>query len=237
MANRELISLGEVDIVVTRKNVKHVHLSVHPPVGLVTLVAPDETRLDVARAYAISKLPWIRNQQAQLREQAREPVRRYLTRETHLVWGQPCLLEVAFANTKPSVMQDHDRLLMTVRASATVERRAEVLDAWYREQLHEIIPSFIKRWENKLGVSCKGYHLQRMKTKWGSCSNHNQTIRLNTELAKKPRNLLEYIVVHELVHLIEPSHNERFTGLLDHHYPMWREARNALNALPLGAAL
>ncbi len=237
MATREVINLGEIDIVVTRKAVKHVHLSVHPPSGLVTLIAPDATRLDVARAYAISKLPWIRSQQAQLKAQAREPVRRYLTRETHFVWGQPCLLEVTFANAKPSVIQDHDRLLMAVRPSAPVEKRAKVLDAWYKEQLHDAIPPFIKRWEKKLGVSCQGYHLQRMKTKWGSCSSLKRTIRLNTELAKKPRHLLEYIVMHELVHLIEPSHNERFKSLLDHHYPLWRESRVELNALPLGADL
>ena len=235
MAAREIINLGKIDIVVTRKDVKHVHLSVHPPEGMVTLVAPDATRLDVARAYAISKLPWIRNQQAQLRDQARESVRRYLTRETHLVWGQPCLLEVVFAKAKPHVTQDHDRLIMTVRPEASIEKRAEVLDNWYRKQLRGAVPPMISRWEKKLGVSCKGYYLQRMKTKWGSCNHQRGTIRLNTELVKKPRNLLEYIIVHELAHLIEPSHNDRFKSILDKYYPMWRETRDALNALPLGA--
>lgn len=234
MARRELVRVGDLEIAVTRDDVKHVHLSVHPPDGRVTLVAPAHTRLDVARAYAISKLDWIGRQQTQLREQAREPPRRYVTRETHYIWGQACLLEVATGG-EGGVRHDHDRLIMTVPPDANQRARAKVMDAFYREQLHAAVPEAIARWAARLGVACERYYLQRMTTKWGSCNPRAQTIRLNTELAKKPRHLLEYVVAHELAHLIEAGHGPRFVAVLDEHFPTWREARAELNALPLSS--
>jgi predicted metal-dependent hydrolase len=230
-----VIELGDLKIAVTRKAVKNVHLSVHPPKGRVTLVAPIETRLEVVRAFAISKLGWIRDQQTQLLSQARESPRKYIERESHYVWGRRYLLTVQEVDAKPTVKLGHRRIFLTVRPGATTARRDEVIQHWLRSQLHDVLPELIQKWERKIGVKVAAYFLQKMKTKWGGCNYFAKTIRLNTELAKKPRDLLEYIVVHEMIHLIEPSHNERFLVLLDKHYPNWREARMELNELPLGA--
>jgi predicted metal-dependent hydrolase len=229
----DTIRLGEIAIRVTRKDVKHVHLSVHPPSGRVTLVAPSATRLEVARAYAATKIGWIREKQTKLREQAREQPRRFVTRESHYLWGRRYLLSVVEYERKPSVTIDHRRITLTVRPGTTKSKRAQIVHGWHKELLHRAVPPLIDEWQARLGVHVSAYFLQRMKTKWGSCNHRARHIRLNTELVKKPRDLLEYVVVHEMAHLVEPSHGERFVALLNRHYPGWREARAELNELPV----
>lgn len=231
----ETIQIGVLSIRVSRKDIKHVHLSVHPPDGRVTLAAPTATRLDVARAYAVSKLNWIREQQRRLRNQARETPRQFVTRESHYLWGRRYLLHVAYADAKPGVRLDHKRITLTVRPGSGAEKRRAVMHDWHKSLLHETVPALIEKWEARLGVRVKGYFLQRMKTRWGGCNPRAGHIRLNTELAKKPKDLLEYVIVHETAHLLEPTHNERFVALLDRYYPTWREARAELNELPLSA--
>jgi len=231
----ETIHIGEVPITVTLKEVQNVHLSVHPPDGHVTLVAPASTRLDVARAYAISKLGWIRKQQQTLASQVRETPRQFIGRESHYLWGRRYLLTVVYQATKPRVVLDHRRITLIVRPGSNTEDRARVFHSWHRSLLHTVIPPLIQKWETKLGVQVSNYYLQRMKTKWGSCNPSARHIRLNTELVKKPKDLLEYVIVHEMAHLREPTHSDRFVMLLDTHYPNWREARAELNELPLAA--
>lgn len=231
----ELIELGGISISVTRKDIKNVHLSVHPPEGRVTLVAPTSTRLEVARAYAISRLGWIREQQQKLEAQARESPRQFVERESHYVWGRRYLMVVNHLDSKPSVVLDHKRITLTVRPGSDAHKRAQVLHEWQKMQLHVLVPILIEKWERKLGVTVAGYYLQRMKTKWGSCNHRAGHIRLNTELVKKPKDLLEYVIVHEMVHLLEPTHSERFISILSEHFPTWREARAELNELPLAA--
>lgn len=231
----EIIVLGDMVIQVNRKAVRNVHLSVHPPEGDVRLVAPVSTRLDVARAYAISKLGWIRERQQELRDQARETSRQFITRESHYVWGRRYVLDLQEVDAKPSVNLQHRKIVLRVRPGADASKKAEVIHDWHKQLLHTLLPPLIQKWEGKLGVHVNAYFLQRMKTKWGSCNSRAGNIRLNTELAKKPQDLVEYVLVHEMVHLIEPRHSERFVALLNEHYPSWREARAELNALPLGA--
>ena len=144
------------------------------------------------------------------------------------------MLVVVERDRKPGVTMDHRRITLTVRPGSSVERRREVMHAWHLRQLHETVPDIIVRWERTLRVTVSRYFLQRMKTRWGGCNAAARTIRLNTELVKKPKDLLEYVVVHEMVHLLEPTHGPRFVALLDRHYPAWREARAELNELPLG---
>lgn len=231
----EIIQLGDISIAVTRKKIKNVHLSVHPPNGRVTLSAPKGTRLEVARAYAISKLGWIREQQEKLRNQARETPREYVERESHYLWGRRYLLTIKYEEAKPSVRLDHKRITLTVRPGSDAMRRAEVIHEWHKSILHKVVPALIKKWEPKLRVKVAGYFLQRMKTKWGSSNQKKGHIRLNTELVKKPKDLLEYVVVHEMIHLLEPTHSDNFVALIEKHYPSWREARAELNELPLTA--
>lgn len=231
----QTIQIGEISILVTKKDIKNVHLSVHPPDGRVTLAAPKATRLDVARAYAISKLRWIRNQQNKLKSQARESPRQFVERESHSLWGRRHLMTIIHREIKPRVSLDHKRITLTVRPGSDKKKREEVIHEWHKSLLHEVIPPLIAKWEKKLKVKAGRYFLQRMKTKWGGCNPTARNIRLNTELVKKPKDLLEYVIVHEMVHLIEPTHNERFVAILQNHYPTWREARAELNELPLTA--
>lgn len=232
---KEVIELGDISIAVTRKDIKNVHLSVHPPDGRVTLSAPADTRSEVARAYAISKIAWIREQQEKLRGQARETQRQFIERESHYLWGRRYLMTVVEVDQKPGVSVDHKRITLSVRPGSDSAKRAAVIHEWHKSLLHEFIPTLIKKWEPRLDVHVAAYFLQRMKTKWGSCNHQAGHIRLNTELVKKPKDLVEYVVVHEMVHLIEPTHSDRFINLLTEHYPSWREARSELNELPLAA--
>lgn len=232
---KETIQLGEVTISVTRKDIKNVHLSVHPPNGRVTLAAPSGTRIEVARAYAISKLRWIREQKNKLESQARETPRQFIERESHYLWGRRHLMTIVHREAKPSVSLDHKRIVLTVRPGSDAAKRAEVTHEWHKSLLHEAVPPIIKKWERKLKAKVASYFLQRMKTKWGSCNHRVGHIRLNTELVKKPKDLLEYVIVHEMAHLMEPTHSARFIAILDEHYPTWREARAELNELPLTA--
>lgn len=231
----EAIQLGDISIAVTRKDIKNVHLTVHPPDGRVTLAAPTNTRLEVARAYAISKLVWIREQQKKLECQARETPRQFVERESHHVWGRRYLMTVVYRDVKSSVVLSNKRITLIVRPGSSAEKRAEVMHEWHKSLLHEVVPPLIQKWERKLKVSVSGYFLQRMKTKWGSCNHAAGNIRLNTELAKKPKDLLEYVIVHEMAHLIEPTHGDRFIAILEENCPSWREARAELNELPLAA--
>jgi predicted metal-dependent hydrolase len=231
----EMIQIGEIAIALARKDIKNVHLSVHPPNGRVTLVAPLSTRREVAQAYAISKLGWIRDQQAKLRGQARETPRKFVQRESHYLWGRRHLLSVREKDAKPSVRVDHLRIVLTIRPGTNRQKRQEIVHDWHKSLLHVTLPGLIRKWERKLDVEVAGYFLQRMKTKWGSCNHRARNIRLNTELVKKPKDLLEYVVVHEMLHLIAPTHSEQFLALMSKHYPAWREARAELNELPLTA--
>jgi predicted metal-dependent hydrolase len=231
----EMFQIGDISIEVTRKDIKNVHLSVHPPKGRVTLVAPTATRLEVARAYAVSKLGWIREQQTKLRTQAREAPRRFVERESHHVWGRRHLLSIKYRDAKPSISLDHKRITLTVRPGTDERKRHELIHKWHKSLLHQVVPALIQKWEPKLGVRVRAYFLQRMKTKWGSCNHRSGHIRLNTELVKKPKDLLEYVIVHEMAHLLEPVHSERFIAILTRHFPAWREARAELNELPLAA--
>jgi predicted metal-dependent hydrolase len=213
--------------------INNVHLSVHPPEGHVTLSAPVDTRLEVARAYAITRLSWIREQQEKLRNQAREIPREFIERESHYLWGHRHLLTVIERDTKPSVTVGHKRITLSVRSGSDHSKRASVIHEWHKSLLHEFIPALISKWEPKLCVRVRAYFLQRMKTKWGSYNHEVGLIRLTTELVKKPKDLIEYVVVHEMLHLAEPTHSDRFISLLTDHFPTCREARAELNDLPL----
>jgi predicted metal-dependent hydrolase len=227
------IRLGDIAVHVVRKEIKNVHLSVHPPSGRVTISAPSRLSLDSIRVFAIAKLGWIRQQQKKLLDQERESPREYLDRESHYVWDRRYLLKVIEKDAPPEVELKHNQMLLTVRPATTEEKKQAVLDKWYRRQLKDSVPSLIAKWEPLMGVSVNRFFVQRMKTKWGSCSPGPRNIRLNTELAKKPRQCLEYIVVHEMVHLLEPTHNARFIALLDRFMPKWQYRRDLLNRLPV----
>lgn len=227
------IALGNVAVDVVLKDIKNVHLTVHPPNGRVRIAAPRRMSLDRIRLFAIAKLEWIRRQQAALREQEREEPRGYVERESHYVWGRRYLMAVVEQEAPPTVELKPRRLVLTVRPGTPEEKREAVVDDWYRRQVKDAVPALLSRWEPILGVKAEAVYVRRMKTKWGSCNPKARTIRLNTELAKKPRECLEYVVVHELVHLLEPTHNARFVALMDQFMPAWPHHRRVLNRLPV----
>jgi predicted metal-dependent hydrolase len=229
----QTIQLGEVEMDVVQKDIKNLHLSVYPPNGRVRVSAPEHMSLDTIRVFVISKLGWIRQQQNKLREQERETPREYLDRESHYVWGKRYLLEVVKRSAAPSVQLNHQALTLQVRPGSDEAKKQAVLALWYREQVRQALPDPVARWEPLLGVEVSRFFVQHMKTKWGSCNPATGTIRLNTELAKKPRACLEYILVHEMVHLLEPTHNARFQKLMDNFMPLWRFQRDELNRVPL----
>jgi predicted metal-dependent hydrolase len=228
----EIIELNNILISITRKAIKHSYLSVHPPDGRVTLVTSHLTDFAIARTYAISKLTWIQQQREKLQTQARELPRQFISRESHYLWGKRYLLSVVYKQAKPHVTQTHDQIILQVRPGSDMKKCAELLHTWHKSLLHTVIPALIQQWEPRLNVKVSTYFLQRMKTRWGSCHHQAGHIRLNTELVKKPKDLLEYVIVHEMIHLIVPNHGKQFKKILQTHYPRWQEARAELNALP-----
>jgi predicted metal-dependent hydrolase len=189
--------------------------------------------LATIRVFAISKLGWIKQQQRKLREQERETPREYLDRESHYVWGKRYLLQVIEKDARPEVELTHRKTLLQIRPATAQGKKEAVLDRWYRQQLKEAALALVAKWEPLLGVTVRKFFVQRMKTQWGSCNPASASIRLNTDLAKKPRECLEYVVVHELIHLREPTHNPRFVALMDRFMPKWQFNRQALNRLPV----
>ena len=229
----ETIDLGGIVVEVVKKDIKNVHLSIYPPTGRVRISAPERMSLDTIRVFAISKLGWIKQQQQKLREQERETPREYLDRESHYVWGKRYLLKIIEHNAAPEVELKHSTMLLRIRPGSDDVKMQAVLDAWYRQQLKEAVPLLIAKWEPLMGVKVERFFVQRRKTRWGRCNPGAGTIRLNSELAKKPPESLEYIVVHEMVHLLEPTHNARFIGLMDRFMPKWEFYRDILNRLPV----
>ena len=228
------IALGKIAVDVVKKDIKNLHLSVYPPSGRVRISAPLRMDLDRNRIFAISKLPWIRQQQKKVVDQERESPREYLERESHYVWGKLYLLKIREVDhAAPKVEVTPSKLLLQIRPGTSVERREEILDEWYRVQLRQAAPAIIHKWEPLLGVKVDRIFVQRMKTKWGSCSRTSPSIRLNTDLAKKPAECLEYVIVHEMAHLLEPTHNKAFVALMDYCLPKWRHRKDQLNNLPL----
>ena len=227
------IAFGDITVDVVLKDIKNIHLSVYPPSGRVRIAAPSRMRLDTIRVFAISKLGWIKQQQKKLQGQERDTLREYVDRESHYLWGKRYLLKVIEGNEAPSVALQHSRMLLRVRPGTDAKKKQAIIEAWYRQQLKKAVPPLIIKWEPLLGVKIERFFVQRMKTKWGSCNHGTHSIRLNTELAKKPRECLEYIVVHEMAHLLEPTHNARFVALMGQFMPQWRFYREQLNRLPV----
>ena len=226
------IELGNIKIDVELKNIKNIHLSVYPPNGKVKISAPERMDLDTIRVFTISKLKWIKKQQEAFRNQERETPREYLTKESHYFKGKRYLLKVIEHNAKPKVILKHSAIELYIRPNATIEKRKQILDEWYRAELKKIVPKMIEKWEKKIGVKSNEFGIKKMKTKWGTCNIKAKRIWLNLEIAKKPFECLEYIIVHELVHLLERRHNEKFVKYMNEFMPKWRFYREELNRLP-----
>jgi predicted metal-dependent hydrolase len=227
------LQVGDIVADVVMKDIKNVHLSVYPPSGRVRISAPARMNMSTVRVFAISKLDWIRAQQKKLRDQERETPREYADRESHYLWGRRYLLSVVEREERASVALKHGHIVLTVRPGADLNAKEATVGLWYRDSIRRALPELLARWTPVLGVNAEHFFIQQMKTKWGSCNPRAGRVRLNTELAKKPKECLEYVLVHELVHLLEPTHNARFIALMDQFMPDWEVVRDRLNRLPV----
>lgn len=232
--NQETIAFANIEIDVVRKDIKNMHLAVYPPHGRIRLSAPNKTDDEVLRLFAISKLGWIKKHVKNFKEQARETKRDYVTGESHFFEGKRYILEVEEHEGYSKVqLKGTKKISLKVPQGTSVEDKAKIMKEWYRKQLKIQIAPLLEKWEKVVGVKAEDWGVKQMKTKWGACNTDAKRIWLNLELAKKPSICLEYILVHELVHLHERNHNDRFIKLMNEFMPKWRLHRNELNNLPI----
>jgi predicted metal-dependent hydrolase len=233
--DRHQIKVSGLAVDVVRKDIKNLHLGVYPPMGRVRVAAPLRVSDEAVRLAVISRLTWIKRQKSKFTNQARQTIRDYVSGESHYFQGRRFRLNVIYQDTSPRVaIRNKSTLELYVREGSEREYKQRVLLAWYRQQLKELIPALIAQWEPIIGVSVSEWHVKKMKTKWGTCNIEAKRIWLNLELAKKSSQCLEYIIVHEMVHLLERHHNDRFVELMNEFMPQWRLHREELNHSTLG---
>ena len=229
------ITVSDLTVEVVRKNIKNLHLGVYPPNGRVRVATPLLISDEAVRLAVIGKLGWIKRQQAKFEAQPRQSQREMVSGESHYFLGRRYRLRVVETNAQvKDVLQGNTVLELHVRPATTTEERERALQSWYREQLKLLIPPLLAKWQPVLGVVANDWGVKKMKTRWGSCNIRARRVWFNLELVKKPAQCLEYVVVHELLHLLERNHNDRFKALMDAYLPHWRLIREELNNAPLG---
>lgn len=228
------LQIGNIQVLVVRKPIKNLHLSILPPDGKVRVSSPLRLKEDAIRTLIATRIPWIRKHQATMRAQERESPREYVAGESHYLFGRRYRLDVEVKNSQPLVyLKGKSRIVMHTRPEASARSREHLLKEWYRSELRPVAGDLLDQWSRRIGVEPVSWDIKRMKTRWGTCHQEASRIWLNLELAKKPIGCIEYVVVHELVHLIERKHNERFMDLMTGYLPKWRSAKEELNRLML----
>lgn len=234
MPEVEIVRIADIDVELNRRNIKNIHLNVLPPNGRVRLSIPNNTSEQKVRLAIVNKLAWIKKQQADFMQQDRQSMRNMVAGECHYLWGRKYRLQLLEANGKYSITaKGNGKLAFATAKRTTKENKLKLLNGFYRSEMQRYIQQLLPQWQKRLGIKANSINIKKMKTKWGSCNIQAKRIWLNLELAKKPPECLEYILVHELVHLLERHHNERFRSLMDKHMSNWRERRDLLNSLPL----
>ena len=229
------IIVNDLVVDVVRKNIKHLHLAVYPPSGRVRVAAPLRVNDEAVRLFTISRLAWIKRQQAKFEGQERQSAREYVSGESHYYQGNRYLLNVMYHEGSPAVIIRNNKTMdLYVLTGSDTAARERILITWYRRRLKEEIAPLIAKWEAIIGVQVEQWGVKQMKTRWGTCNIEAQRIWLNLELIKKPVHCLEYIIVHEMIHLLERHHNERFIGYMNRYMPLWQFYREELNREPLG---
>ena len=231
------ITISDITIDVIRKDILNIHLAVYPPLGRVRLAAPLNVSDDAIRLFAVSKLAWIKRNQRKFEGQERIAPREFKNRESHYFRGQRYLMNIIEVDAPPKVILKNKTYIdLYVRPETPTDKRLEVMNEWYRVQLKNQIPDLIAKWEEKMNIKVSEWQVKQMKTKWGSCNIEAKRLWINLELAKKPEHCLEYIIVHEMVHLLERHHNDRFHYLLETYLPNWKQLKTELNQLPVSHA-
>ena len=228
------ITVRGISVEIVRKDIKHLHLGVYPPSGRVRVASPSRLDDDAVRLAVISRLGWIRRQQAEFAQQDRQSQREFVTGESHYFWGRRYRIDMIEHNGPPAVrLPNNTTMELRVRPGSDREVREAVLHRWYRHQLRAELPALVAKWQPRIGVIVNDVRIKKMKTRWGSCNAGAGRIWLNLELVKKPPSCLAYILVHEMVHFLERHHNERFRALMDALMPQWRLYKDELNRAPL----
>ncbi len=231
-----LLRLGNMSVLVVRKPIKNLHLAVLPPDGKVRVSSPLRLKDDAIRTLIATRIPWIRKHQATLLAQERQSPREYVSGESHYLFGRRYRLNVELTNSRPGIaVKDKSRIVLQARPNSTTEKREQIFREWYRTALGPVAGDLLEKWSNKIGVRPASWGIKRMKTRWGTCHQEAERIWLNLELAKKPHRCIEYVVVHELVHLIEKTHNERFVDLMTSYLPTWQSSKEELNRFILAS--
>ncbi|MES2094507.1 MAG: SprT family zinc-dependent metalloprotease [Actinomycetota bacterium] len=227
------LTVAGINVDVVYKNIKNMHISVYPPIGRVRVAAPDRIDEDAIRLAVVQRLPWIKKQREQLQAAERQSEREMVTGESHYVWGQRLRLKLVEGDGRPKVEVVGSKLQLSVPVGMDGAHSRRFLESWYRKQMKAALSPLVEKWEPIIGLKVNGWTVRRMKTKWGSCNPESANLWFNVELAKKHPACLEYIVVHEMMHFHERTHNDRFVELMDKHLPNWRATRDLLNGAPL----
>ncbi len=227
------IRVSNITVNIVFKKIKNIHLGVYPPQGNVRVSAPLGTSNDKIRLLVISKIGWIRKQQEKFIAQERQEKRKFVSGESHYLFGIKLRLKVVNSTSKPKIARKNDMLEMHISKRTSVKVRNQVFEKFYRKELEEIIPTLVKKWKKKVGATPNEVRIRKMKTRWGTCNTIEKRIWLNLELAKKPKVCISYVVLHELIHLIEKNHSEKFVEILDSLMPNWNAIRDELNMYPL----
>jgi predicted metal-dependent hydrolase len=220
--------ISGIPVDVCKKNIKNMHLYVKPPYGKVTISAPISMSDEAIERFVRTKVGWIKRQVGKFDIQSRQSEREHISGETLYVWGKQYYLRTEHGNRK-SLMLFGDKAILTIRKESTAVQRENFIREWYRKQLKAEIIRLLPKWEKITSLKCKSWQTKYMKTRWGTCNATTQKIWFNLQLAKKTHECLEYIILHELVHLVEKRHNERFISFMDNYMPMWREIKSTLN--------
>ena len=223
-----IVSNIEIDVI--KKDIKNMHLSVLPPMGKVRISAPLNASDDAIRLFAVTKIGWIKKQIEKYENQPRQAEREYVSGESHYIWGRRYILEIRYNNKANNVEIKGSKIFLSVREKSTPKQRDRVMNEWYRNELKKRIPVLIDEWEQIIGVKATSWGVRNMKTRWGTCNTKEKRIWINLQLAKKPVYCLEYIIVHELVHLLEKNHTTVFVEYMDKFLPNWRITKEELNS-------
>lgn len=233
--NQNKLSIYGIEVDTIKKDIKNIHIGVYPPNGRVRVATPLKTTDEKIKHIVLTKMDWIKKQQRKFKEQERETKREYVSGESHYFMGKRYRLVVIQTQDKPHVeIIRKTRINMYVKPHASVENKQKILEDYYRQELKNQIPNLLTKWEKRTGITVKEARIKKMKTKWGSCNPKDKRIWLNLELAKKPQHCIEYIIVHEMVHIIEKNHTEKFKSLLNTFMPNWTQCKQELNRGKLG---
>jgi len=226
----QTIEVGGIKVLVLKKDIKNLHLNILPPSGKVRVSAPLDMGQDAIRTFLATRINWIKKHRHSFLQQERQTPRQYIGGESHYLFGKRYKLQVNYVEQKPTVqIRGVKEIVLNVRPESNVDKREEVLWNWYRDKLKNHLEPNIQKWQKKIGQEFGQWRVRKMKRSWGNCNENNKTVSFNLKLAQKPKSCIEYVIVHELLHLIERSHNNRFVKLLDKYMPNWQHEKDKLN--------